>query len=1117
MATSKHPVLDYLQGLQQARGTGKATAEQSFKSKLETLLTVVGERGDPKTFATMELKHEGAGHPDLGVFDRSSGNARLVVEVKPTTHDVFDTARGDQVSKYWRHYQYVLVTNLREFVLVVRNEETGEAQLERRYRVSGSSETFWAGKPVTLADEHEQGLADFLAGVLARPAPILRPSDLASDLARHAREAKRRLARHSMDELRPLQEAFEESLGLRFEDEKGERFFRSSLVQTLFYGLFSGWMLLRRAQSKKASSTRFDWKDASDYLALPLLRDLFEEIAKPRRLGELGLREPMEWATTSLNRVEHGQFFRAFDEDHAITLFYEPFLKEFDPGLRKELGVWFTPPEIVRYIVARADHLLKTQLGISDGLADRRVVVLDPATGTGSFVLEVARSIHATLVANGHGAVAAATGVKQALCERVFGFEILTAPYVVAHLQLEILLRSLGAKLSKEERVGIFLTNALTGWEPPKGVKKTLAFSFLQQEQDAAARVKREQPILVVLGNPPYYRFAGVAEDEEADLIEPYKAGLYDIWNVQKQLLDDLYVRFFRLGEKRIGEIHKRGIVCYISNSSWLTGISHPVMRERILGRFDTVYIDNFNGDKYATGKRTPDGRPDESMFTTDDHRVGIQVGTAIATLVARGDPAKDKEKEHAAEVYYRDFWGTGNEKRAALLESVNPAGESPVKYARLRPSAPFRWVIAEGAACEQATRYADWIRLVDLMPIHFSGLNENRQGALMSDDSVALERRMRAYFDPQVKHEDVAELAPGLLRDAARFNGTATRALHHKSRTVFDKKYLIRLAFRPFDETWLYWVKESKLLNEKREEFVEQCWPGNLFISASQKGRKGGFNQPFLVDKLGDLHLQDPWSQYFPLFVREEGMFAASQPNIAPKVLEAVCGEHGVVARTKDGASLTQEACQVAEDLFFHTLAVLWSEAYKRENAAALRHDWARIPIPRDKTVLKASAKLGRELSEILLLDRPLTGVTVGKLRPDLKNLAIPEHASGGSIDPDLDLNVTASWGFRNKSGAIMCGQGRITPNADAPDKAVDVWLNERVYVRNIPLEVWKMTIGGYPVLKKWLSYREHRVLGRAVKWSELEHVATIVRRIRALLLLVPDLDGNYECCAKE
>lgn len=1123
MARGQKPVKAYLESLREAHGTGKATGEQSYKSKLEALLTAIGDTLDPKLFATMELKSEGAGHPDLGVFEKKSNNMRLAIEVKPAIDNLYDTARGEQVSKYWKQYGYVLATNFREFVLVARHAESGEARIEAKYQISSTPEAFWRSTPTSLAADHEQGLTDYLTGVMLRPSPILRPKDLAADLARHAREARRRLGRHSIDDIRPLQEAFEQSLGLTFEDEKGQRFFRSSLVQTLFYGLFSGWMLWKQTIPKGRKPGEFDWKEASEYLALPLLADLFEEVAKPKRLRELDLREPLDWATASLNRVNHEAFFKTFDQDHAITLFYEPFLEAFDPELRKELGVWYTPPEIVKYMVGRVDQLLRSELGIADGLADERVYVLDPAAGTGSYLLEVARKIHETLDEQGHGALAAAK-VKKAMCERVFGFEILTAPYVVAHLQLGVILREMGAKLAAKDRVGVYLTNALTGWEPPRGVKATSAFQFLQDEQDAAAKVKREAPIIVILGNPPYNRFAGVAEAEEADLIDPYKKGLYDKWGVRKQLLDDLYIRFFRLAEKRIAEASGRGIVCYISNYSWLDGLSHPIMRDHLLHAFDAVYIDNCNGDKFKTGKRTPDGKSDQSMFTTDDHPVGIEPGTAIATLVARGKTASTRKSRVAAQVRARELWGMANAKRAALLSSLKTLPNEGRSYRAVKPAESVRWVISSGVPSFGTVSYGAWVRLVDLFPVHYSGHNENRQNALITLDRRVLESRMRSYFDSSVKDDAIAEICPELMLAAAGYDPHAVRKGLLKSKTRFDAALIVPFAYRPFDQWLIYWQGESKLHNRPRPDFFEQCWKGNLFLSASQTGRKGGFNEPLIVDKFGDLHLQDPWSQFFPLWIRHEGLLNgdAIEPNVDENVLASVCRSRGVPARTKDGHSRTRQAMQCAEQVFFSTLTTLWSPAYRSENATALRQDWPRIPIPSDPKVLAASAELGRRLADLLLPDRSVPSVTSGKLRPELKELGIPIKVGGKSgkpppIDPDKDLDVTAGWGFRGHKNAVMSGKGRTVPTESDPDGAIDVFINDSVCWRNVPRDVWEMTIGGYPVVKKWLSYREKRVLGRALKMEEMTYITEVVRRLKAILLMGAELDENYRACAKE
>ena len=364
----------------------------------------------------------------------------------------------------------------------------------------------------------------------------------------------------------------------------------------------------------------------------------------------LGLVEVLDWTAAALNRVDRDAFFARFSEGEAVPYFYEPFLQAFDPELRKQLGVWYTPAEVVRYMVARVDKALKDDLGIADGLAGENVYVLDPCCGTGAYLAEVLRRIAANLDSKGLGALTGAR-VKQAATQRVFGFEIMPAPFVVAHLQVGLTMQELGAPLSEDgdERAGVFLTNALTGWEPT--VQKPLPFPELEEERERADRVKQETRVLVILGNPPYNGFAGMAVDEERKLSQAYRT-IKQVRRPEGQGLNDLYVRFFRMAERRIAEKTGEGVVCFISNYSWLDGMSFTGMRESFLEAFDFIRIDCLNGDKYKTGKTTPEGSPDPSIFSTSEEPVGIQVGTAITTLVRKADHSR------AQSVGFRHLWG---------------------------------------------------------------------------------------------------------------------------------------------------------------------------------------------------------------------------------------------------------------------------------------------------------------------------------------------------------------------------------------------------------------------------------------------------------------------------
>jgi hypothetical protein len=242
-------------------------------------------------------------------------------------------------------------------------------------------------------------------------APLNNPKDAAFFLASYARDARSRVeAAGHLPALAAVRNALEEALGMKFEAEKGEHFFRSTLVQTLFYGVFSAWVLWHKEKPQRKND--FDWKSAAWTLHVPMIRALFEQVATPTKLGPLGLVEVLDWTAAALNRVERPDFFARFVEDHAVQYFCEPFLEAFDPELRKQLGVWYTPPEIVKYQVARVDAALREELDIPDGLADPRVLVLDPCCGTGAYLVEILHKIGETLSERGEGEAMNSTDVK---------------------------------------------------------------------------------------------------------------------------------------------------------------------------------------------------------------------------------------------------------------------------------------------------------------------------------------------------------------------------------------------------------------------------------------------------------------------------------------------------------------------------------------------------------------------------------------------------------------------------------------------------------------------------------------------------------------------------------
>jgi hypothetical protein len=1127
-----NPLEDYLRRLRDIRRTGSAVPETSYYSALVAMLDSVGATLKPRV-RCVPHPNSGEGIPDIGLFtpdqfQKVSGDeplpgtkpSRGVVEAKPAAADVFQTAGSKQIAKYVKDHRQVLVTNYRDFLLVGADLEGKPVQLEH-CRLAPDEATFWtaANYPRALASERGDSFVDFLKRVMLRAAPVATPKDLAWFMASYAREALRRVQkRGDVPALTAIRAALEEALGIKFEDEKGDHFFRSTLVQTLFYGVFSAWVLWTRDDPPADRQALFDWRLAGEHLRVPVLAELFHQVTYPAALAGLDLPEVLDWTGTVLNRVERAEFFSAFQEHHAVQYFYEPFLEAYDPKLRKQLGVWYTPREVVRYMVARVDRVLREELNIADGLAAPNVYVLDPCCGTGSYLLEVLGRIAEILRDKGGGDALIFQDVKRAAMERVFGFEILPAPFVVAHLQIGLLLQSLRAPLadSGKERAGVYLTNALTGWEPPDGTKPQmlLAFPELLHERDAAERVKQATPILVILGNPPYNGFAGLAVSEEHDLTQAYRTAKRAP-QPQGQGLNDLYVRFYRMAERRITEKTGKGIVCFISNYSWLDGLSFTGMRERYFDRFDRIWIDCLNGDKYKTGKQTPEGLPDPSIFSTEFNREGIQVGTAIALLARSGN------SRGAGTVKFRNLWG--REKRAQLLDDADI--DSEPEYGKIAPALELGLSFQPGVV---ASGYLSWPRLPELFPVSFPGVKTSRDDVVVDIDKERLISRMKQYFDPELSDSEVRAIMPSVMTNTSGFDSKKIR--RYLVDRGFRPEYIVRYNYRPFDNRWLYWEPETALLDRKREEYFPHVFDQNWWIEARQKQPMENFDRGFTTKILAD-NFGNGLSNFFPLHLNSDGASAALFKNPTK--------QSGITSNVSKSLGAYLELLKSQPTTcFFHCIAVLHSPSYRRENATALRVDWPRVPLPDSKHGLLESAELGRKIAALLDPDTPVDGVISGTTRPELAAIAVISNAGGPSLDPGAgDLDLTAGWGHGGKGGAVMPGKGKIVArdySASERDaiaagaaalglaaeqalallgtRTLDVYLNDRAYWRSVPANVWEYTIGGYQVIKKWLSYRERDVLGRGLTMEEARLVTAIARRIAAILLMSPELDRNYD-----
>ena len=411
-----------------------------------------------------------------------------------------------------------------------------------------------------------------------------------------------------------------------------------------------------------------------------------------------------------------------------------------------------------------------------------------------------------------------------------------------------------------------------------------------------------------------------------------------------------------------------------------------------------------------------------------------------------------------------------------------------------------------------------NWPALPELFPVSFPGVKTSRDGFLVDTDLDRLRARIGDYFDAALSHEEISRRYPGVMKTTARFNARAVRD-KLLARGGPDDGGFIHFAYRPFDNRWLYWEKDTKLLDEKRADYIPHVFEENVWLVLQNKARPD-LSPPLVISDIGDLNQMNSGVYCVPVWLRDNSLTTGGDgikclPNLSG-VAESYLERLGVSAG----------------DLFHHVLTVLHNPNYNQANADALRAEGPRIPLPGwpdgkadgATEALSESAVLGRELADLLDPETPVPGVTTGTLRPEIAAIAVPAATHGRNM-AGSDFTVTAGWGHYGSGDAVMPGQGRVVERVYTPDERAalgdalsalgettfDVYLNGNAFWRYVPAAVWRYKLGGYQVLKKWLSYREHIILDRPLKPEEVQHFTDMARRIGAILLATNDATWTW------
>jgi hypothetical protein len=909
----------YLAAVQKTLSGGYAS-EGAHYPTLKVLLESLGDG----IIATILPPRIECGAPDLIV---TKGSATVgYVEAKDIGTSLDEIEKTEQLKRYISSLSNLILTDYLEF----RWYRDGKRELEANLGTLDSAGKIKRGKKGI--EEVARLLAEFFSfeapGVGTPKELAVRMACLAHRIREGAEEALNKGI--ASDLLSGLHKAFQATLVPDLE----VKVFADMYAQTIAYGLFA-------ARCETYDASKFTLKDATDLIPQtnPFLKHLFYQITGPHLNNE-----PYKWAADELvqvlKRADMTEIVKGLSrgsgKDDPVVYFYEDFLREYDKKISEMRGVYYTPLPVVSYIVRSIDYLLRNSFKRPQGLADENTYILDPATGTGTFLYAVINEIHESM--SKQGQMGKWDGyVAGHLLPRIFGFELLMAPYVIAHLKLGLLLKNTGYTFQSKERLGVYLTNTLE--EAVKSSEMLMA-QYIANEANTAAEIKKDKSIMVVLGNPPYSVSSLNRGEWIGNLLDDYKQGLHE----KKLNIDDDYIRFIRFAQWRIEETGY-GILGFITNNSYLDGLTHRRMREYLLETFGSIYILNLHGSS-RRGEQAPDNIKDENVFD-------IQQGVAIGIFV--------KEQSNAGtQVYYTDIWGKRESKYRTLLE-LDIASTS---WQQLSPTAPYFFFVPKDLSL--SNEYEQMPSVKEIFTIWQSALNTDRDELFLDSDRNELGKRIQLFFSKSYGDD---------FKEKYRVYPSSSYDIEaRRDKTKFAETNIHRCLHRPFDECFIYY--DPLLTSRPVYEVMRHMLQGNIALVCARQTKEG-----FAVLATSALCTHKIVTVYdrsfvFPLClypIEGEMQFEEGhrRPNLSPEFVKAVSDGLGVTF-VEDGRGDLEQTLG-PEDIFNYAYAVFHSPTYRTRYTEFLRIDFPRLPLTTNKGLFKSLAAKGAELVSFHLMESPV------------------------------------------------------------------------------------------------------------------------------------------------
>ena len=1057
----------YLREVAKTHDEGNAT-EHSYREHLSALLKALL----PNVTVTHEPKRVACGAPDYVLMLRN-GLTLGYVEAKDLVARLDDDKHKEQFDRYRGALGNIIFTNYLEFQLWRGDKELKRVELA----------ALQGNKIRHLPNNFDQ----FAELINIFKSPDAQPISSSQDLARRMADKARLLAHVAERALTGEDNQIGESQNLEglmaavkkilLRDITHEKF-ADVYAQTIAYGMFAA----RLHDQTKGAGGNFSRDNAAKLIpkSNPLLGNFFEHVTG------YNIDNRVQWIVDDLaaifQAVDVAELMKDFDKGTQRTdpfiHFYETFLREYNPGLRERRGVYYTPEPVVRFIVRAVDDILKAEFQLAGGLADttkttvkvnteevdkqiskeaHKVQILDPAVGTGTFLASVVKQIydyHKSTKQEGMWP----DYVKQELLPRLNGFEVLMAPYAMAHLKLEMILQQTGCELNGE-RLRIFLTNSLEEHESEHGALST--DWWLADESKEANRIKKDAPVMVVLGNPPYSGISSNKGDWITSLINKYQYIDSKHFGETKHWLNDDYVKFIRYGQYFIDR-NGEGVLAYINNNGFLDNPTFRGMRWHLLRSFDKIYILDLHGNSLRE-ERAPDGSKDKNVFD-------IQLGVSINLFVKTGK----KPKDALGKVFHFDLFGERESKDDFLRDhSLNQ-----VKFQSLKPAAPHYFFTPRDYRLE--SEYQKGFSVADLMPVNVSGIITSRDSLVIDSDENTLLKRIKDFTDTSQPDEDIRRKYFGTPKTPRKYPAGDTRGWKlveaRKKIANYPHRNIIRtIAYRPFDYRHIYYHPD--MVDWGREKVMRHFLAGeNVGLALSKQFKASpDYHHVFVTKEIFESSLvSNKTSEIgygFPLYLYPDtdsgqqnlGDRSSRKPNLDMALVKEIAANlkmkfaHGEEQRRNDAFR--------PEDLLDYIYAVLHSPGYRETYRESLKTGFPRVPFPADKKQFLALADLGAELRALHLMESE-----------KLKKLITAYPEAGDHIVRQVK---------REK------------------DK---VRINKTQYFAEIRDVAWDFHIGGFQPAQKYLKDRK----GRELTFDERCHYQKIIVALVETEKIMKEIDAH-------